>query len=105
MKRGQLWWAELPPPRGHRPVVLISRDSTYSVREFITVAPVTTRVRRLPIEVLLGPHDGLPQNSAANLDSMLTIPKSSIHDYIASLSDDKVRAVDAAIHFALGLKT
>lgn len=86
-------------------MVLISRDSAYSVREFITVAPVTARVRRLPIEVLLDPHDGLPQNSAANLDSMLTIPKSSIHDYIASLSDDKVRAVDAAIHFALGLKT
>ena len=86
-------------------MVLISRDSAYSVRDFITVAPVTTRVRRLPIEVLLGPDDGLPQNSAANLDSMLTIPKSSIQEYIANLSDDKVRAVDAAIHFALGLET
>ena len=86
-------------------MVLISRDSAYTVREFITVAPLTTRVRRLPIEVLLGPEDGLPQFSAANLDSMLTVPKSSIHDYIASLSDDKVRAVDAAIHFALGLET
>ena len=86
-------------------MVLLSRDSAYSVREFITVAPVTTRVRRLPIEVLLGPDDGLPQISAANLDSMLTISKSSIHRYIASLSADKVQAVDAAIHFALGLET
>jgi mRNA interferase MazF len=86
-------------------VVLISRDSAYSVREFVTVAPVTTRLRRLPIEVPLGPDDGLPQVSAANLDSMLTISKSSIREFIASLSDDKVRAVDAAIHFALGLET
>ena len=86
-------------------MVLISRDSAYSVREFITVAPVTTRVRQLPIEVLLGPEDGLPQVSAANLDSMLTISKSRIQRYIASLSADKLRAVDSAIHFALGLET
>ncbi len=105
MKRGQLWWADLPPPGGRRPVVLISRDSAYSVREFLTVAPVTTRVRRLPVEVPLGPDDGLPQTSAANLDSMLTVSKSSIDRYISSLSVDKLRAVDAAIHFALGLET
>ena len=86
-------------------MVLISRDSAYSVREFITVAPVATRVRQLPIEVLLGPEDGLSQVSAANLDSMLTVSKSRIQRYIASLSDDKLRAVDAAIHFALGLET
>ena len=51
-------------------MVLVSRDSAYTVREFITVAPVTTRVRQLPVEVLLGPDDGLPRTSAANLDSM-----------------------------------
>jgi len=86
-------------------VLLVSRDSAYAVRDFIPVAPVTTRVRRLPVEVLLGPEDGLPQASAANLDSMLTVSKSSIQHYIASLSDDKLRSVDAAIHFALGLET
>ena len=105
MKRGQLWWANLPPPGGRRPVVLVSRDSAYSTRDFITVAPVTTRVRRLPIEVLLGPDDGLPETSAANLDSMLTVPKSRLQSYIASLSADKIRQVDTAIHFALGLET
>ena len=104
MKRGQLWWANLPPPGGHRPVVLLSLDAAYAVREFVTVAPVTTRVRQLPIEVLLGPDDGLPQVSAANLDSVLTISKSSILSYIASLSADRLRAVDTAIHFALGLE-
>ena len=40
-----------------------------------------------------------------SLDSMLTVSKSSIQRYIASLSDDKLRAVDEAIHFALGLET
>ncbi len=104
MKRGQLWWADLPPPGGRRPVLLVSRDSAYAVRDFITVAPVTTRVRRLPVEVLLGPDDGLPRTSAANLDSMLTVSKSTIQSYIGSLGSDKIREVDKAIHFALGLE-
>lgn len=69
------------------------------------MAPVTTRVRRLPVEVILGPEDGLSRTSAANLDSMLTVSKSSIQRYITTLSADKIRAVDAAIHFALGLET
>ena len=104
MNRGQLWWADLPPPGGRRPVLLVSRDSAYAVRDFITVAPVTTRVRRLPVEVLLGPDDGLPRTSAANLDSMLTVSKSTIQSYIGSLGSDKIREVDKAIHFALGLE-
>ena len=105
MKRGEVWWADLPPPTGHRPVVLISRDEAYSYRELVTIAPVSRRIRRIPAEVTLGPEDGLPLVCAVNLDSMTTIPVSGLNRQIASLSDDKIRAVDAAIHFALGLET
>jgi len=105
MKRGEVWWADLPPPTGHRPVVLISRDEAYSHRELITVAPVSRRIRRIPAEVALGPEDGMPLVCAVNLDSMITVPRARLRRQIASLSDDKVRDVDAAIHFALGLET
>jgi len=63
MQRGEIWWAELEPPAGRRPVLLLSRDEAYSVRELITVAPVTTRMRRIPSEVPLGLEDGLPKSS------------------------------------------
>ncbi|MCH8987826.1 MAG: type II toxin-antitoxin system PemK/MazF family toxin [Chloroflexi bacterium] len=105
MRRGEVWWADLPLPTGHRPVVLISRDEAYSYRELVTIAPVSRRIRRIPAEVALGPEDGMPLVCAVNLDSITTIPRAGLQRHIASLSADKLRAVDAAIHFALGLET
>ena len=54
MRRGEIWWAELTPPAGRRPVLLLSRNEAYAVRELVTVAPVTTRMRHIPSEVPLG---------------------------------------------------
>ena len=103
MRRGEVWWANLPVPIGRRPVVLFSRDSAYQVRRFVTVAPVTTRIRRSPVEVRLGPEDGLPRECVVNLDSVTTIPVEVFLDRIAVLRPEKIRAIDDAIHFALGL--
>ena len=105
MRRGEIWWADLPPPTGHRPVVLISRDEAYAYRDFVTIAPVTRRIRGIPVEVPLGPEDGLPTRCAANLDSMTTVPIGSLQRQIANLGIEKLQAVDSAIHFALGLET
>ncbi len=104
MKRGEVWWASLPPPSGRRPVLLLSRDSAYQVRWFVTVAPITTRVRHIPAEVALGPEDGLPRECVVNLDTITTIVKSSLEAPVAALSPARIRAVDTAIHFALGLE-
>ncbi len=104
MKRCEVWWADLTPPMGRRPVVLLSRDEAYAVRDQVTVAPVTTRIRRIPIEVDLGPEDGLPKPCVVNLDTLVTIPKSQLKQRVALLRADKIRRVDAAIRFALGLK-
>jgi mRNA interferase MazF len=103
MKRGEIWWADLPRPAGRRPVVLLSRDEAYAVRELITVAPVTTRIRGVAAEVPLGREDGMPKACAANLDTITTIPKATIRDRIAYLRAGKRRALDDAIRFALGL--
>ena len=104
MKRGEVWWAELPPPTGRRPVILLSRDEAYAVRSMVIVAPVTTRIRHIPAEVPLGPEDGLPRACVANLDSIITIAKANLRERVTTLSVKKLRAVDAALHFALGLK-
>ena len=105
MRRGEVWWADLPPPAGHRPVVLISRDEAYSYRELVTVAPVSRRIRGIPAEVQLGPEDGLPRRCAVNLDSMTTVPIAALQRQIASLRTEQLQAVDSAIHFALGLES
>ena len=104
MRRGEIWWAELTPPAGRHPVLLLSRNEAYVVRELVTVAPVTTRMRHIPSEVPLGPEDGLPKPCVANLDTITTIAKRSLQERLIPLSPEKLRAVEAALYFALGLE-
>jgi mRNA interferase MazF len=104
MKRGEIWWAELGPPAGRRPVLLLSRDEAYSVRELIIVAPVTTRIRHIASEVPLGLEDGLPKPCVINLDTITTIAKASVNDRLTILRTEKLKAVEIAIHFTLGME-
>lgn len=104
MRRGEVWWAELGPPAGRRPVLLLSRNEAYVVRSLITVAAVTTRVRYAPAEVPLGPEDGMPRACVANLDSINTIPKDCLRTRLTTLSPHKLSEVEQAIHVALGLE-
>jgi mRNA interferase MazF len=103
VKRGEIWWARLPLPAGRRPVVLVSRDSAYTVRAAITVVEVSTTARGIPTEVPLGKRDGLPKRCVANADSVVTIPKTWLESRIASLHTEKATALDGALRFALAL--
>jgi len=104
MRRGEIWWAKLTPPAGRHPVLLLSRNEAYAVRELVTVAPVTTRMRHILSEVPLGPEDGLPRPCVVNLDTITTIAKRSLRERLVLLSPEKLKAVEAALHFALGLE-
>jgi mRNA interferase MazF len=104
MRRGEVWWADLSAPAGRRPVVLLSRNEAYAVRQLVTVAPVTTRIRRIPTEVELGRDEGLPRRCVANLDTVTTIPKAVLTERIAALSPQRMVALDRALKFALGLR-
>jgi len=104
VRRGEIWWAELPPPIGRRPALLLSRDSAYRVRTSITVAMVTRTVRGIPVEVLIGPEEGMPAQCAVNLDNILTIPKSRLRQRITALPPTKMAAVAKAVIFALDLR-
>src|SRR5256884_3618138 len=103
MRRGEVWWADLPPPAGRRPVVLLSRNEAYAVRQLVIVAPITTRVRRIPTEVPLGPEESLPKACVVNLDTITTIPKHTLTEPIGPLPPGKLAAVERALRFALEL--
>ena len=85
-------------------MVLLSRDEAYGVRALVTIAPVTTRVRGIAAEVPLGPGDGLPRPCVVNLDTLTTVPKQLLAERLAVLSPGRIRAIDSAIAFALGLE-
>ena len=104
MRRGELWWARLPQPAGRRPVVLVSRDSAYAVRASVSVVEVSTTLRGIPSEVALGVKDGLPRRCVANADNVVTIPKAWLEERISPLHPEKLKALDDALRFSLGLQ-
>jgi mRNA interferase MazF len=61
-------------------------------------------MRHIPVEVPLGPEDGLPRPCVVNLDTITTIAKRSLQERLVALSPEKLEAVEAAIQFALGLE-
>ncbi|HET6249735.1 MAG TPA: type II toxin-antitoxin system PemK/MazF family toxin [Tepidisphaeraceae bacterium] len=103
MKRGEVWWADLPSPIGRRPVLLLSRGQAYAVRNAITVAFITTTIRNIPVEVKLTPADGMPKDCVVNLDLINTIPKGTLVKCICTLSTPKLAEVKKAVRFALEL--
>ena len=103
MKRGEIWWAELPLPAGKRPVVLVSRDSSYAVRGSVTVVEVSRTIRGIATEVPLGPREGLPARCVANADNLVTIPKTWLTSRVSHLAAGKLEAMNEALRFALGL--
>lgn len=52
MKRGEVWWARLDEKR---PVVLLSPDEAFDVRAMVIVAPASTDIRGIAVEVAVGP--------------------------------------------------
>lgn len=103
MRRGEVWWAQQPKPIGRRPVLLLSRDEAYNVRNAVTVVQITTTVRNIPVEVVLDKKDGLPQLCVVNVDTITTVRKSILTERICALKADKIHAINRAIKFALAL--
>ena len=103
MRRGEVWWANLPAPVGRRPVVLLSRDAAYSVRNAVTVAEITSTIRNIPVEVSLDQAAGLPKKCVINLDTIATIPKACLDTKITTLDQEKIKETNEAIKYALAL--
>ena len=104
MRRGEVWWAQLSGPAARRPVVLLTRNAAYRVRTSVTVAPLTTTIRDIPVEVRLGPQQGIPRECVANLDEVQTIPKDRLIRQVTTLPPEVMAQIDQALKFALGLR-
>ena len=103
MKRGEVRWYKFNPPDKKRPVLVLTRDSIIDYLGDITVAPITTRIRDIPSEVVLTLEEGMPQRCAVNCDHLQTVQKSRMGTVVTSLSRSKMQEVSQALAFALAL--
>jgi len=104
MRRSEVWWADLSEPRGHLPVLILTRDLAIPVRNAVTVAEITRTIRGIPVEVRLDEDDGMSTACVVNLDVINTVPKLLFTERITTLSDEKMAQVEAAIRYALGMR-
>ena len=102
MNRGDICWYTFAPPDKRRPVLILTRNSAIQFLNSVTIAPITTIIRDIPTEVLLGQEDGMLTECAVNLDNLQTVPKSNIGGLITTLRSDQMTDVQQAISFALG---
>jgi mRNA interferase MazF len=66
------------------------------------VAPITSTIRGLPSEVVVGTTEGLKHDSAVNLDHIQTVERARLSRYTGRLSSEQMRAVCRAIAAATG---
>jgi mRNA interferase MazF len=95
-----VWWSE-DPTLGRRPVLVLARDAALPVLKRPLVAPLTTRIRGIPTEVLLDEDDGLPRPCVVSLDNMLPFPVSLLTERITRLGPDRMEAVCQALQLAV----
>jgi mRNA interferase MazF len=103
MRRGEVWWASLPPPIGRRPVVIVTRSAAVVVRNQVVIAQITRTQHGIQSEVQLTRADGMSHDSVINCDSLQTIPKARLERRITVLTSQKLRELDVALRFALEL--
>ena len=95
MKRGEIWWASLPPATGsgpgyRRPVLVVQADSFNSSKiSTVLVAIITSNLAlsQAPGNVRISKTDsGLSKPSIVNISQILTIDRELLTKRVSSLS-------------------
>lgn len=112
MKRGEVWWATLPPPSGsgpgfRRPVLIIQSDPFNDSRISTAIVAVITSNLALadaPGNVRAAKAEsGLSKPSVVNVSQILTIDKGLLTDRVRPLSADAMQRVDNGLRLVLAL--
>lgn len=95
-----IWLARLDKSR---PVLVLTREEVRAVRELVTVAPITSTVRGLSSEIVVGKSNGLDHDSVVNLDSIMTIPRNLLVRPVGALLEHQEVELTRAFHEAFDL--
>lgn len=112
VRRGELWWAALPDPRGsesgfRRPVLIVQSDAFNRSRiGTVVVAAVTSNLRLgdAPGNVRLTRRESkLSQESVVNTSQVLTLDRAFLEERIGRVPVAAMSDVDAGLRLVLGL--
>lgn len=112
MRRGEIWWAELPATVGAEPgfrcpLLLVQADdfNRSSIQTVIGLALTTNlRLADAPGNLLLpAAESGLPKDSVVNVTQILTVDKGLLSARAGALNDRAMLLVEDGVRLVLGL--
>lgn len=112
MRRGEVWWTELPEPVAsepgyRRPVLVVQSDEFNRSRIRTVIAVVLTTNLRLadaPGNVPLAKEDtALPRDSVANVSRVITLDKTFLAERVSRVSDRIMMSVEDGLRTVLAL--
>ena len=112
MRRGEVWWAALPPPSGsgpgfRRPVLVIQSDpfnDSHISTAIVAVINSSLALAEAPGNARIARSDsGLSNPSVVNVSQILTIDKALLTERVRPLASEAMARVDNGLRLVLGL--
>ena len=112
IERGQIWWADLPEPRGSSPgyehPIVVTQANFLNRTSINTIvgAVITSNLdlAEMPGNVLIQQkHSGLLKDSVVNVTQIITIDKSQLFEFVGILPDRKMEQIDEGLRLVLSL--
>ena len=112
MRRGEIWWASLPPPSGsgpgyRRPVLVVQDDEfNESLIRTVVVVVLTSNLRlaAAPGNILCRRRDtGLTKDSVANVSQVFTLDKSFLTERVGTIPRRVLSRIEDGLRLVLFL--
>ena len=112
MKKGEIWWASLPEPRGsepgfRRPIVIVSsNDFNASNINTVLAATITSspRLANAPGNVKITKKASkLGKDSVINVSQIITVNKSFLTEKVSKLNQQSFNLLNEGLKLVMGL--
>ena len=112
IRRGDIWWSNLPElvgssPGYTRPVLVVQsnrfNESAINTVVIAIISRNTTLVGSEGNVLLTKVQSNLPHDSVVNVSQLFTIDETTLRDHVGTLSEKKMTQVDNGLKKVLGL--
>ena len=83
-----------------RPALVLTREAARTAMTKVTVAPITTTIKGLSSEVLVGSDNGLDRDCVVALDNVITVPVNLLGRTVGFLSAEQEAQLARAVVLA-----
>jgi mRNA interferase MazF len=87
-----------------RPALVLTREAARAAMTKVTVAPITTTIKGLSSEVMVGPDNGLDYGCVIALDNVLSVPVNLLGRTVGYLNAEQEAQLARAVVLAYDLE-